>query len=60
MLLQIILKYYIVEMMLLKILMLLRQVYLKIVLFAKFDKELRFQPAVCDGCHDVLMMSFSP
>ena len=45
-------------MMFLKILMLIRQVYLKIVWFAKIDKEFRFQPGVCNGCHDVLMMYF--
>ena len=29
-------------------------------LLAFLDKGCKFQPDICDGCHDVLMMSVSP
>ena len=38
--------------------MLIRENCLKIVLLAKTDKKFRYQRAVSNGCHDVLMMFF--
>ena len=49
-----------IELMFLKVLMLIRQVHLKSVLFATISiflqKEFTFQLFFCSGCHDRLMM----
>ena len=49
-----------IELTLLKILMLTRQVHQKSVLFVTIfillDKGFEVQPSVCNCCHDVLMM----
>ena len=52
-----------IELKFLKVLMLLRQVHKKVCylpLLAFLDKRCKFQPDICNGCHDVLMMSVSP
>ena len=49
-----------IELTLLKVLMLIRQVYQKSILFVIIGiflgKGFRFQPAVCNGFHNVLMV----
>ena len=46
------------ELKFLKVLMLIRKSHQKKVLFVvSIDKVFRFQPAVCSGCHDVLIIS---
>ena len=50
------------ELTFLKVLMLIRQLHQKSVLFVTIgflDKEFKFQPDVCNECHDVLMMSMN-
>ena len=48
-----------IELTFLKILTLIRQVHQKSALFATlvFFAGFKFQPVVCNGCHDVLMIS---
>ena len=52
----------ITELLFLKVLMLIRPLFLRSVLFCHYwyflDKGFRFQPTVCNGCHDVPMLSF--
>ena len=46
------------KLVILKVLILIRQVHLKIVLFfVSLDEGFKVQPAVWNGCHDVVVMS---
>ena len=55
--------YIIVKLKFLKVLMFIRQVHLKSLLFATIvvflNKRFKFQPSICNGCRDILMMSMN-
>ena len=52
---------YITKLIFLKVLMLIRQMLLRNLLYRHYyyflDEGFKFQSTVCNGCHDVLMMS---
>ena len=54
-------KFYMTELMFLKLFMLITQVHIKNVIIYRYtyflDKGFKFQSPVCNNCHDVLTMS---